>query len=361
MTTIIKTFSKRWIVYCILMTAINTQALELKVNRIGDGPIIYPELNETIGHNIQGPSVIRVPSWLKSPLGKYYMYFADHKGKYIRLAYADHVQGPWKIYEPGTLTLSDSGFPQERQPLPFWKRWYLEYKFKSMGVDVDNFPHDPEIELTTPHIASPDVHVDNERKQIRMYFHGLKKPAVQVTRLATSTDGIHFTVNKTDLGKTYFRSFDYKGNEYAIAMPGQIYKKEEGKLRFIKGPLLFDMNMRHSGVWITGDTLNVFWSQVGDAPESILLSQIDLSAPWEDWKESKSQLVLKPEFKWEGAHYPVEPSHRSHAINVNQLRDPYVFEDEGNVYLFYCVAGESGIALAKIQNVKEATIAKQSF
>ena len=31
------------------------------------------------------PSLIRVPSWVKNPLGKYYLYFAHHTGKYIRL------------------------------------------------------------------------------------------------------------------------------------------------------------------------------------------------------------------------------------------------------------------------------------
>jgi hypothetical protein len=33
--------------------------------------------------------------------------------------------------------------------------------------------HDVLSEITTPHIASPDVHVDGERRRIVMYFHGL--------------------------------------------------------------------------------------------------------------------------------------------------------------------------------------------
>ncbi|GIT64032.1 MAG: hypothetical protein Ct9H300mP22_4320 [Gammaproteobacteria bacterium] len=44
--------------------------------------------------NIQGPSLIKVPEWIENPLGKYYLYFADHKGLYIRLAYADELQDP---------------------------------------------------------------------------------------------------------------------------------------------------------------------------------------------------------------------------------------------------------------------------
>jgi hypothetical protein len=43
------------------------------------------------------------------------------------------------------------------------------------------------------------------------------------------------------------------------------------------------------------------------------------------------------------------PSIRSTAYaHVNQLRDPAIFEENGRVYLFYAVAGESGIAIAEL-------------
>ena len=73
---------------------------KLEVVRLSDGPIIGPELHDSIGLNIQGPSLIRVPEWLPNKLGNYYLYFADHKGSYIRLAYADDLLGPWKIFVP---------------------------------------------------------------------------------------------------------------------------------------------------------------------------------------------------------------------------------------------------------------------
>ena len=69
------------------------------VVRFKDNPIIRHEtLPGPAGTSICYPSLIRVPSWLRNPLGKYYLYFADHKGAYIRLAYADQVEGPWKIH-----------------------------------------------------------------------------------------------------------------------------------------------------------------------------------------------------------------------------------------------------------------------
>jgi hypothetical protein len=43
---------------------------------------------------------------------------------------------------------------------------------------------------------------------------------------------------------------------------------------------------------------------------------------------------------------PVDTQHR--LWHVNQLRDPAILEDKGRVYLFYAVAGESGIASAEL-------------
>ena len=75
----------------------------VRVERFLDSPIITPSLHPSIGENIQGPSLIRVPDWVENRLGTYYLYFADHKGRYIRLAYADDLLGPWQIHPAGSL------------------------------------------------------------------------------------------------------------------------------------------------------------------------------------------------------------------------------------------------------------------
>jgi len=108
--------------------------------------------------------------------------------------------------------------------------------------------------------------------------------------------------------------------------------------------------MRHSALLPRGNTLWVFWTQVGEAPERILLSRINLAEDWHGWKEVGTPIeLLRPERSWEGANAPLIPSQRSTAYGqVNQLRDPAIFEEDGRVYLLYAVAGESGIALAEV-------------
>jgi hypothetical protein len=97
------------------------------------------------------------------------------------------------------------------------------------------------------------------------------------------------------------------------------------------------------------DTLFVFWTQVGDIPERILLSQVDLSSDWNDWTDSAPVEVLRPERPWEGADAPLTSSVRSTAYGqVNQLRDPAIYEEDGRIFLLYAVAGESGIAIAEV-------------
>ena len=50
------------------------------------------------------------------PLGGYYLYFAHHKGGFIRLAYANALTGPWKIYESGVLDVKDMAFYNQLKP-----------------------------------------------------------------------------------------------------------------------------------------------------------------------------------------------------------------------------------------------------
>ena len=77
----------------------------MRVERLLDRPIISADLHPSIGANIQGPSLIRVPDWIAGRLGDYYLYFADRKGRYIRLAYADNLLGPMASGTQGCRTV----------------------------------------------------------------------------------------------------------------------------------------------------------------------------------------------------------------------------------------------------------------
>ena len=319
-----------------------------RVERLLDRPIITPSTHASIGQNIQGPSLIRVPDWVSDSLGKYYLYFADHKGSYIRLAYADSLLGPWRVHPPGSLQIEDSHFPSE-PPEITQEELDRAAARRAANNGGNKLPHSLRKELTAPHIASPDVHVDQENRRIVMYFHGLEGPGRQVSRVAVSRDGIDFKARPEILGKTYLRTFRHEGLTYGIAMPGQVYRSQDGLSSFEEGPLLFNPDMRHCALLKRDNLLYVFWTQVGHAPERVLLSTINLSAPWTEWKDSGAEEVMRPERAWEGANEPIEPSIRSVAYDpVNQLRDPAIFEQDGSVFLLYAVAGESGIAIAEL-------------
>lgn len=316
----------------------------MRVERLGDGPIISPQSHPALGANIQGPSLMRVPDWVRPRLGRYYLYFADHKGAYIRLAYADDLRGPWRVYAPGTLQLGDAHLLTRPPAAP-----PAEMEKLRIGWDSAQWPHDLLTEATTPHIASPDVHVDSARRQIVMYYHGLESLGRQVTRVAISADGIHFDARPEILGRTYMRTFQHGGYTYAMAMPGWFYRSRDGLSGFEEGPRLFNPNMRHAALLKRGDTLYVFWTQVGDVPERILVSTVALTGDWMTWHESPPAEVLRPERPWEGADAPLVASIRSTAYKrANQLRDPAIFEENGRIFLLYAIAGEAGIALAEL-------------
>jgi hypothetical protein len=318
-----------------------------RVRRLIDGPIIHPGLDESIGDNIQGPSLIRVPDWVEAPLGRYYLYFADHKGAWIRLAFADALDGPWWIHPPGSLRLPESLFATEPPAYSEEQARQVRDTLAARGV---RFPHDPILDMTVPHIASPDVHVDDADGRIRMYYHGLERFAEQVTRVAVSADGLHFEALPEVHGPSYFRAFEHDGWTVAMAMPGRFYRSRDPLGGFEAGPTLFGPTQRHAALLRRGEVLWVFHTNVGDAPESVLASTIDLSRPFANWEASEAVEVLRPERPWEGADLPLAPSLRSVAPGrVNQLRDPAVFEEDGRTYLLYAVAGEAGIGIAELE------------
>ena len=303
----------------------------MQVKRFPANPIITPALDESIGANINGPSLLRVPDWLPNPLGRYYLYFAHHQGESIRLAYSNELAGPWTVYSPGTLRLEQT---------PCYN-----------------------------HIASPDMHVDEENRRILMYYHGpsvrpedldadpLKRrfPFLEGQRslLAVSEDGLSFTSDKEILGPSYFRVFRYPDTAdswvYALAMPGILFRSRDGRTGFEPGPVLFDRDQRHAALILLDDILYVFYSRAGDCPEHILCATVDLRPDWRGWKASVPFSILEPETDYEGVNLPLGPSQRG-AIHepARQLRDPGIYQEGGQVYLLYSVSGESGLALAEL-------------
>lgn len=319
----------------------------MRVTRLLDRPIIDAATCPSIGTNIQGPSLVRRPDWLEAP-GRYLLYFADHKGGHIRLAWADEVTGPWTVHRPGSLQLANSHFSTKPPAATDAEIEMLRDRYrKHLGSEASI--DDVLIDATTPHIASPDVHADHENRRLVMYFHGLERLGVQLTRVATSTDGIHFVAQPELLGPSYFRCFRHRNWWYALAMPGRLLRSRDGLEDFEAGPVLFEPRMRHSAVARRGDRLDVVWSRAGDAPESLLHSTIDLAGDWSTWRDEFVGEVLRPERPWEGAGRPVEPSRRGavHGL-VNQLRDPCLLVEQDHTWLLYAVGGESGIGVASV-------------
>ncbi len=297
----------------------------MPVHRLVDHPIIAPShFSNGEGDNINGPSLIRVPDWLPNPLGKYYLYFAHHRGRSIRLAYANELHGPWRVYEPGTLQLHDA-----------------------------TACHD--------HIASPDVHLDEQRRQIRMYFHGVVRGSYrQRSFVAASRDGIHFVAGPRPVADFYLRVVRYGPYQIGMSKGGVTYLARLSDFAFRRIPVqVFPMrhplanspgDIRHVALQIDGSHLVVYYSKIGDAPEQIYKSSIDLRLPLGEWKASEAALIISPGRDWEGANLPRLPSVAGASReSENGLRDPAIFVENDKTYLLYSVAGESGIGIAELR------------
>jgi len=327
----------------IFIAFVEAHAQKITFERFEENPIIHAgSLPPLEGDNINGPTLIKVPDWLPNKLGKYYLYFAHHKGKYIRLAYADNLHGPWKVYQPGTLRLEqcickDASVDKGES-----------VRHKGAENNDDNVQH----------VASPDIIIDDAKREIALYFHcplTYKGKKGQYTLRATSKDGIYFKSDDVVLGEAYFRVFKWKDYYYALGRSSSVYRSKDGVTPFEKGPNPFNKiqnpsQLRHAAVKVVGDTLLVFYSRVGDEPEHILLSKIALQQDWNAWAPTQPVTVALPKENYEGADLPIEKSKGGlYYGKVRQLRDPYIFEEDNKWFLLYSVAGEHGIGIGELK------------
>jgi hypothetical protein len=324
-------------------------ASRVTATRLPQNPLITLRSSASLGDNINGPTIIRVPSWIDKPLGRYYLYFAHHMGAFIRLAYADAITGPWKIYEPGVLPVTATAFYRPPPDPP---------------ENLENF---------YTHVASPEIHVDDANRRLVLWFHGwwtdgtmwpVGEPAArawarqhgyaQFTQSADSGDGVHFTVHPAITKSSYLRVFQHGGDFYSMSRLGLLLRSrdpfasfETGANAFRDGP--YAHRVRHVAVLRRDLTLYVFFTGIGDAPERVMMSTIDLTADWKAWKASAPIELLRPEAPYECPTLPNEPSEAGDIKGpARQLRDPGIFEENGRTYLFYSICGEQGLAAASL-------------
>ena len=337
-----------------VLAPLRAPAGNVRAQRFAENPLVTVRSDPSLGDDVNGPSVIKVPTWVKHPLGRYYMYFAHHRGKYVRLAYADSLHGPWKVYVPGVLNVSATAFYRPQPDPPY------------------------EIYGVYTHIASPEVMIDEAHQRIIMWVHGqfsdgkrwpddpiaahawLRKNGYrQVTQVTVSTDGLHFTAQPVISAEPYLRVFEHGGQYYGIARLGYMLHSTdplqpfEGRANpFRDTP--YSNKIRHVALFVDGDTLHIFLSAIGTAPESILHTTMQLSGDWKDWKVGDFEEVLKPEARYECPDWPVRPSEVGEIYGAaRQLRDPALYvqsisPDLDRLTLFYTICGEQGVAAADV-------------
>ena len=322
---------------------------QIRVQRFAQNPLITTETSPSLGDNVNGPTIIRVPPWVERPLGRYYMYFAHHMGAFVRLAYADRLEGPWKIHEPGVVPVDQTAFYRPQPDPP---------------ENLENF---------YTHVASPEVYVDESRRRLVMWFHGWytdgrRWPAGeaaarewsrqngygQYTQVADSTDGLTFDVRPAITRVSYLRAFPRADVLHGMARLGQLLRSTDALGVFEIGPNPFRdgryaNRVRHVAVTVRGNSLIVFFTAIGDDPERVLASAIEMNGDWTSWRAGDAIDVLRPEAPYECPHLPGAPSAAGDVKGaVRQIRDPAIFEEAGRMVLFYSICGEQGIAGAEI-------------
>ena len=250
-----------------------------------------------------GPSVIRVPDWATNRLGRYYMYVAQREDRRIRLVYADAVEGPWRIHEPGVLTLNQLG---------------------STGSNA--------------HLSFPEVVVDNELERMRLYFTYRSTGDVAATSVALSSDGLQFEPQPLQVEASGLRAFRWGPYTLFLDEDGGLWRSADGLKEFEKGGVRFGEALKDDAAGVTfrrgcfvvrGWTGRLFFSREGDQPESLLFSSVRLFGEAKDWAPAAPVVALAGEGE--------------------NLSDPSYLEDGNRQWLFYATSAGAGIAVAELK------------
>jgi len=224
--------------------------------------------------NMNGPSVIRVPDWVPDaqkthPDAVYYMYYADHGGRDIRLAWSAAITGKWHLFNRGKATDRAWGVKGNNTGARTPGEGVLDLNV----VGRDDAIHVDEDFGLRGHIASPDVHVDDVNRRIVMYFHGPQRAGFGAgtgTFVATSRYGLNFNMPKEGgekghgvrnvvVAAQYLKTFEVAGQK-----DGKKVKKTFG---FVNGSGLWEAPTFTAAGEIAshanGDSEGGFWNPTG--------------------------------------------------------------------------------------------------
>ncbi len=241
-------------------------ALGLPVFRHQAVVLDYKDLRYNPSNDIIYPSVVEAHKYFAKPLGRYYLYYAPHNAPGgICLAYADALSGPWREYSTNPIIT---------------REWLPHYKVS--------------------HVSGPDAIWNPEEKKLFLYYHG-ENP---VTRLASSTDGIHF---------------DYEGSVITAKMFNQVSEASYGRVfrytlpgkdnRYVM--LLMGNNRETRRIYLA-------WSRDGRRWETRGTAVMD-PPPGTD------QVAGAVYLPWQGRHYLI--------AHANRTADPGSFNVNFNLYI----------------------------
>ena len=340
-----------------------TGGAPLVCRRSAHNPVLSPAVLDAAGvavteaerGNFQGPSALELPEWTPrstleavarngSRVPPVLLYFASHDGLKIRVA-AGEPMGP---FSPVGVVLrgAEAGF--------------------------------------TDHMASPHVVAVSATRRFFLLVHGGGGICGHCSRLAASTDGLHFTVQPGWIEGVYLRMFHYGGSWMLAGWEGAYRGRQGGgvALRRIRaghqeleprfdgdlapgpflaapgGAALTEIGRHFSVIRHGPATLGVYYTRIGDKPERVRRFEVDLRTINDGWSAdaiidgTASAEVIAPQELYEGSSAPLRASRTSRAApGEHALRDPYPFAPAGSdqLFLFYTGGGEDNICVAQLR------------
>ena len=276
------------------------------------------------------PCVIRTAGLIEDALGTYYLYYAPHdEPGGICLAYSDALAGPWIQYEENPIVT---------------RQWSPHYEVS--------------------HVSSPHVIWMNQASRFFLYFHGEN----DTTRLASSSDGIHFEYEGVAVTTGMYDRISE--SSYARVFPCAPISKEAAYVMLFMGNN--EGTRRIYAAWSRdGITFEAQRKPLISPPPGMEVTQVGSPwyFPWQggnfvvfhgdktppDLSDLTSDLYLAevgPDFAGEN-HQGVFYRRQALSDGNQRVSDPCLFHENGEDWLFMAVGPRlhQAIALARITSM----------
>jgi len=260
--------------------------------RLTQNPLITVHSSPSLGDNVNGPSIIRVPSWISAPARPLLHLLRPPQGPVHSPCLCRRESlGPWTIYEPGVVPVGDTAFfrPQAGSA---WRRCRSVLHARGVTGDLRG-PDAQTAGAVDARMVDRGAAAGRRTLPARRAWGAGRAATASSHSRAKSSDGLHFQVTRADhQGQLSPRVFRSTAISTAWPASASLLRSKDplGRVRrrseSVRGRPVRRSRPPRRGRPAAAARCMSFSRASATRPRRVMLSTINLTGDWTTWKAS---------------------------------------------------------------------------